>query len=805
MVIGRHGVTLASVAIALAWTTPASTATEIDLSLASASVTGENPEDWVGAVVATAGDANGDGWADLLFAAPGADCGGVDRGAVYYFLGLPQGLTMDMSVAGATGVFVGEADGDAAGSALAGGFDVNGDGLTDMVIGAPDSDENGAAAGMVYLVFGRVWDWTQGEPLSDADASFLGEDSDDAAGYSVAMAGDMDGDGLGDLLVGAPYNGEFGMQAGQVYLILGKTSGWATGVTLDQADGSWRGETEIDFAGYAVSGAGDVDGDGLDDALVGAPCYYAGNWWGKAHLVLGQAAGWAMDIDLAGSAASFIGENIQDIAGGRLAGLGDVDGDGFDDMAIAAHFNDEWDSQAGQTYLVFGADTGWQSGVDLATVDASFLGAIDGVELGWSVASAGDLNDDGLSDVVIGGPGDRTNGSRAGAAYVVHGRQSGWAMDTVVANADIAYLGEMSGDEAGASVAPAGDVNGDGIDDLLVGAPYNDETGMDAGQVYVVFGASCAGVDADGDGWTDCAGDCDDADPALHGSDQDGDGFSPCAGDCDDADPGSYPHADEVCDGVADNDCDGESVVWDLDSDGDGWTTCLGDCSDADPSLHPDDEDGDGFSPCDDDCDDSSASIYPNAIEVCDGVDNDCDGELLTGEEDQDGDGFLACAGGADSADCDDENADVHPGATEECDGVDNDCDGVADDVDEDSDGHLASECGGDDCDDGDPDIHGGAVEICDDGVDNDCDGEADEYDECGGDDDSDDDTGDDDDPGEEPPDSVGKGCDCGVALAADGRPERVPLLSLAALFAVRGIRRLRRVGMTSPVPKDRR
>ena len=133
-----------------------------------------------------------------------------------------------------------------------------------------------------------------------------------------------------------------------------------------------------------------------------------------------------------------------------------------------------------------------------------------------------------------------------------------------------------------------------------------------------------------------------------------------------------------------------------------------------------------------------------------------------------------------------------------------NDCDGVTDDLDEDGDGHLASECGGDDCDDGDPSIHGGAAEICDDGADNDCDGEVDEYDECGGDDDSDDDPGDDDAPGEEPPNSVREGCDCGVALATDGRPEGPALLILAMLLVVRSIRRSGRVGTASPVPKDR-
>jgi hypothetical protein len=183
--------------------------------------------------------------------------------------------------------------------------------------------------------------------------------------------------------------------------------------------------------------------------------------------------------------------------------------------------------------------------------------------------------------------------------------------------------------------------------------------------------------------------------------DEDGDGFSACGGDCDDADPSAFPGAPEFLDGD-DNDCDGT-----IDEGTDAY-----------------DDDGDGFTELDGDCDDSDAETFPGADEVVDGVDDDCDGVIDDGTEqlDDDGDGFSELGG-----DCDDADADVHPGAWEALDGVDDDCDGLIDDgtaaFDDDGDG--VTELDGD-CHDGDPTIVPGAPEIAN-GVDDDCDGELDE------------------------------------------------------------------------------
>jgi len=214
-------------------------------------------------------------------------------------------------------------------------------------------------------------------------------------------------------------------------------------------------------------------------------------------------------------------------------------------------------------------------------------------------------------------------------------------------------------DDAEGTINPDAEEACNGLDDDCDGAVPGDEVDSD-GDTYLACedcnddDAVLNYDDADLDGYSTCAGDCSDADASLNPADADGDGFSTCQGDCDDAD--------------ADLNLS--------DADSDGWDTCEGDCDDTDATLDIGDDDGDGVTSCDGDCDDDNADSYPSATEICDGLDNNCNGSLPTEESDSDNDGYMVC-----EDDCDDLDAGTNPGEFDTClDGADNDCNGVVDD-----------------------------------------------------------------------------------------------------------------------------
>ena len=328
-----------------------------------------------------------------------------------------------------------------------------------------------------------------------------GDGISDYAGFSVSSAGDVNGDGRDDLLIGAHANDAGGINAGAAYLIFGKAAGSGTIdlAALAASDGfKIQGEAASDYTGRSVASAGDVNGDGFADLLIGAPYNDRGGYnSGAAYVIFGKASGFG-PIDLATLTAAqgirILGDAEADFAGRDVASAGDVNNDGFGDLIVGADRNDAGGTDAGAAYILFGRAR------KPGAIDLSNLAATDGFKIqgdapsdlaGGSVSSAGDVNGDGFGDLLIGAQGSGSGAIETGAAYVIFGKAGGFGPVDLAALAPaegIRIQGEADLDSAGRSVSAAGDVNGDGFGDILVGAQGNDTAGPYAGAAYVVFG-----------------------------------------------------------------------------------------------------------------------------------------------------------------------------------------------------------------------------------------------------------------------------------------------------------------------------
>ena len=446
----------------------------ISLAQADAKLIGEEANDKLTDLqgMDVAGDVNGDGHTDVIVGAQFHDVAGTDAGAAYLVLGPLQG-TVDLSAADAK--FLGEADEDHAGSSVAGVGDTNGDGYDDLMIGAGAHDGDGSLVGAAYLVLGPV---TGTVGLGSASTKLVGETDGDRAGFPVAAAGDVNGDGFDDVLVAARMNDDGGPDAGAAYLLHGPLPGGE--LSLSQADARFVGEAAGDEAGLRVNGAGDLDGDGFDDLLIGAwKADTGGSDAGAAYVVYGPVAG---DLSLSAADACLEGEGAGDFAGNPVAAAGDVDGDGYGDLLIGARGNDGAASGAGAAYLLYGPVYGT---IPLALADARLLGENAADNAGVRVAGPGDVDGDGLDDLLIGAINHDGGGTDSGAAYVLYDTPLGTLS---LSDADAVLLGEAADDGASKWLAGPLDANGDGYFDLLISAHGNDAGGTSAGAAYVVLG-----------------------------------------------------------------------------------------------------------------------------------------------------------------------------------------------------------------------------------------------------------------------------------------------------------------------------
>ncbi|MDX2258274.1 MAG: hypothetical protein NW205_05090 [Hyphomicrobiaceae bacterium] len=333
-----------------------------------------------------------------------------------------------------------------------------------------------------------------------------GSAANDFAGRSVAVLGDINGDGFDDILIGA--NGSFsgGNTSGSSYVVFGTNSTFSGVLNLYDLNGTngfnIPGEGALHQSGYAVGAAGDVNGDGLDDLLIGSwRASPNGSFSGASYVVFGRTSGFSTPFSLSGldgtNGFQVNGEAASQFSGSALGGGGDINGDGFDDIIIGAFgFDPNGASTGGENtgaaFVVLGQEAPFAATIQLSALNGDNGFQLSGASVqdfaGRGVAIAGDINGDGFDDALIGAYGTDTGGVAAGTTYVLFGSASGFAADTNLSALSSAIIGAATSDASGRSVAAAGDVNADGLADIIIGASGADPNGNLSGAAYVVFG-----------------------------------------------------------------------------------------------------------------------------------------------------------------------------------------------------------------------------------------------------------------------------------------------------------------------------
>ncbi|MBT3044850.1 MAG: integrin alpha [Candidatus Thiodiazotropha sp. (ex Codakia orbicularis)] len=387
---------------------------------------------------------------------------------------------------------------DQFGLALANIGDLEVDGVTDIAVGAPFDDDEGENRGAVWILFmdsdGKV---DTHQKISDGSGDFTGDlDDGDQFGRAIAPLGDLNGDGFLDIAVGAPLDDDAGTDKGAVWILFLNGDGTVLSEQkISQDEGDFEGDLdENDRFAHALASIGDLNNDGVTDLAVGVPYDDDGGTdRGAVWILFMNSDGTVQSSQKISSDEGNLDRDLddEDHFGTAVTEIGDLNGDGVTDLAVGVTGDDDGGPERGAVWILFlNADGTVDSKKRISQNRASFDGQLsDNDRFGGALANLGDINSDGTDDLAVGAKQSDDGGAERGTVWVLFLEIDGEVISSSkISDTEGSFDGDLdSGDQFGAAVAQLGDLDGDDINDLAVGASLDDDGGTDKGALWVLF------------------------------------------------------------------------------------------------------------------------------------------------------------------------------------------------------------------------------------------------------------------------------------------------------------------------------
>lgn len=455
------------------------------IQISDASFQGEQEGSNSGKSSSMNGDINGDGYDDLVIGSPYFDGSNNYCGKVYIIFGGQYQKGNEVNFSKADASIIGSTNHGGLGSCVDIIRDINGDGYDDLVLGESGNSEYESKAGIIHIFFGGENSFSKNASISSSDVKIICRDDYSYLGDYLSSAGDVNGDGLGDLLF------RKGRSNDEIYLLFGHSDEWNSTIELDDIDIKILKEENgpsFSFSTEIIGSLGDLNLDGMDEFYISAGSSYGGKL-GKVYVFFGRDEGWKNEINLAEADFCFLEE--EGISGSDNIGYdvesGDLNGDGLKDIVVGAPYFSIGDSYNwhGKVYIMFGNDSLWKGNISLADSNASFYGQQKSVRAGTSVEIPGDMNGDGFDDLIISQIKYENNSEDVGKVDIILGKDANWRNEVNLSESDISIIGTPSRADLGRFIS-SGDINGDLSPDICISAG----SGFDRGWIYVVEGIS---------------------------------------------------------------------------------------------------------------------------------------------------------------------------------------------------------------------------------------------------------------------------------------------------------------------------